>query len=331
MRLDHGHQLQPRPQHGHQRAFRADQRPGDVEAPFRQQAVQVVAGHAPRDVQVVGADLIGVRVAQCPQLRVDLGRPATGALDPVVLLVAGRPDPHPGAVVEQHLQLHDVVDHFPGALSGRPARVVADHAAERAVRVGGRQRPELQAGRPELVVEHIHDDARLHQAGAVLPVDLQQPVAVLRPVQNHRGVGAFAGEAGPAAAGQHRGVVAPAHLDRGHRGFDRTRHHHAERDLPVVRGIGGVRPARSGVEAHLAVDGGGQVAGEGGEVHVAGGLGGRHHRIGEPHGRGHASVTSSDVMSGSRADRFPSPARLPVPPAPKQPRAARLFAAVRVG
>ena len=141
----HRKQLEFGPQHGDQGGFAAHQQPGDVEAMLGEQRVQVVPGHPARDVRVALPDLAGEVVAQPAQPPVDLGPPVTAPLDLRVLLVAGRPAPEPGAVIQQHLQGGDVVHHLAGALSGGPARVVADHPAERAVHVRRRLRAEAQA------------------------------------------------------------------------------------------------------------------------------------------------------------------------------------------
>jgi hypothetical protein len=157
------------------------------------------------------------------------------------------------------LQARDVVDDLAGALGGGAARVVADHPAERAVGVGGRLRPVPQLMLAELLVQHVEHDARLDYARPLIRVDGDQPVTVLRPVDQHSGIGALPGQAGSPATRDDRRPVLAAHADRLDRRLDRAGGDDADRDLPEVRGIGRVGTACAGVEAHLAVDRGGEV------------------------------------------------------------------------
>ncbi len=249
-----GHEFQLGAQHGDERRLAADQQPGHVEAVFRQQGVEVVAGDPARDAGEAPADLVAVSVPQLPQPPVH-GRPQVALpLDPGVLLVAGLAAPEAGAVVEQHLQAGDVVDDLAVCLGGRAAGVVADHAADRAVGVGGGLGAVAQPGGRELPVEFVQDDAGLHHAGVAFGVDGLQPVAVLRPVDHHGRVGALPGQTRPAAPGQHRRPVLPRHGHRLGRRLGRPRQHHADRRPAEVGGVRRVRGPAPGVEPHLAVD-----------------------------------------------------------------------------
>src|SRR5207248_9059914 len=91
------------------------------------------------------------------------------------------------------------------------AGVVAEHPAERAVRVRGRIRPEGEAmplGRDAAQV--VEDAARLYARDAAAGVDLEDVVEVLREVDQHRRVAALAGEARAAAAEDDRRPVLAA-------------------------------------------------------------------------------------------------------------------------
>ena len=268
--LEHGHQLQLRAQDGDQSGLAADEQARHVEAVLGQQGVEVVAGDPARDVGEPGAHLVGVGVAQPAQLPVDRRSAVAAPLDRGVLLVVGRPAPEPGAVVAEHLQRGDVVDHLAGALRGRAAGVVADHAAERAVHVRGGLGTEPQAGRRELAVQLVQHDAGLHHAGAVLRVHGLQFVAVLGPVEHDGGVGALAREARAPAAGEHRRVELPRHRDRLDGRVRGARHHDADRHLAEVRGVGGVGGPAARVEPHLTVHPGPQRRGQRGRVDPAG-------------------------------------------------------------
>jgi hypothetical protein len=76
--------------------------------------------------------------------------------------------------------------------------------------------------RPIELVEH---DPRLDDAGSCLDIDTQQMVAVLRPIDDDRGVRALPGEAGASAAREDRHVVLPADRDRLNRRVHCARHH----------------------------------------------------------------------------------------------------------
>ncbi|GAB3804720.1 hypothetical protein GCM10027605_29300 [Micromonospora zhanjiangensis] len=88
-------------------------------------------------------------------------------------------------------------------------------------------------------------------------------------------------------------MVPAADGDGGHRRVDRAGHHHAERDLPVVGGVGGVRGAGAVVEPDLAVHLGAQVCGEGREVDVVGGFGRAQDRVGQQLGHERSSLILS--------------------------------------
>jgi hypothetical protein len=153
--------------------------------------------------------------------------------------------PEPGAVVEQHFKRLDVVDHLAGPLRGRPAGVVADHPADRAVHVGRGFWPKAQPCGFQLVIQHIQNDPGFHHARPLLLVDFGDPVAVLRPVDDDRRVGALPGEAGATTAGHQRDAVLAAHRDGRGPGLNGAGQHHADGDLPEVRAAGRL-PARPG-------------------------------------------------------------------------------------
>ena len=150
-----GDQAQLGVQDRDQRALAAGQRSGHVEALLGQQRVKVVARYPARDLRVALGDLIRAGLQQLPQGAVDPGAPASGRDDGRVLLVAGRPGPEPLAVMSQHLEPDQVVDRLAVGLRGRPAGVVADHPAQRAVIVGGRLRAEHQPVRSQLRIELV--------------------------------------------------------------------------------------------------------------------------------------------------------------------------------
>jgi hypothetical protein len=149
-------------QDGHAGRLGADEGLREWEVALGQQGGQVVAGDAPGQFRK-RPDTVGVAVAQLAYPPVDVRATFAGVEDPPVLVVGGRADPHPGAVVGEDLQPCHVGGGGAAPLGRRPARVVADHAADRAVVVGRRPRSEHQvvvcSG---LRVQVVEEDARLH-------------------------------------------------------------------------------------------------------------------------------------------------------------------------
>ncbi|HEY1276253.1 MAG TPA: hypothetical protein VGF25_15175 [Thermoleophilaceae bacterium] len=247
------HEPERRLEHGHQRALAAHERAADVEALLREQPVEPVARHSPRDVREPLADERRVVVAQVAHPGVDLAAPAALADDRVQLLRARRPHAQAQAVVGQHLHLHQVVGGAAGHDRVGAAGVVADHAAEGRVlvrgRVGGKRELVALLGHVrELVVDH----AGLHARGAPLRIDVEDPAQELGVVDHDRHVAGLARQARAAAAGEHGRAVLAAGRERRHHVVRVPRQHHADRDLSVVRGVVRVDAAVSAVEVHLA-------------------------------------------------------------------------------
>ena len=139
------HEADFRLQREHARAFAAHQRARHVEAVFRQQLIEVIARHAALDLRKTRAYQFRVSVAQRLQSGVDFAAPAAAQDDLREFGIGGRADPHAHAVVRQDFQRLDVLDRLAGHYRVRAARVVADHAAQRAAAVGGRIGAEGQA------------------------------------------------------------------------------------------------------------------------------------------------------------------------------------------
>ena len=111
----------------------------------------------------------------------------------------------------------------------------------RGVRAGRRGRARLDPGQPPL------------------GVDLEDAVEVLREVDHDGDVAALAGEAGAAAA-RRSGAPCRGRLPPSRHVLHASRDDDADRDLAVVRGVGGVERAAAVVEADLAVDRGRKLA-----------------------------------------------------------------------
>ena len=138
------------------------------------------------------------------------------------------------------------------AQRARAAGIVADHAADGGARGGRDVDREPEAVRLEPAVELVEHDAGLDHAALAGDVELDQVVEIARAVDHQRGVDGLAGLRGAGAARQYADALLARERERVLGFFHRARRHHAERHDLVVRGVGGVAPAREGVELHLA-------------------------------------------------------------------------------
>src|SRR5690606_2500844 len=167
---------------------------------------------------------------------------------------------------EEHAHGDDLVDRLAVLDRVRARRVVRDHAADVGAVGRGDVRRELQAVGGEEAVELVAHHAGLHPHPALLQVQLEDARQVLGDVDDQRLSHGLAGQRRAAAAGEDRRAV-----PRGgaHGGADVVlveRHHDADRRDAVGAGTGGAGGAGLGVEAHLALDRGPQVALEGAGV-----------------------------------------------------------------
>lgn len=240
-------------QHGDEGPLTADERLGQVEPVLRQEGVQVVAGDPPGDVRETVAHLLPVAPDDLAQAPVDLRPAPAGAEDPVELVVRGGADPETGSVVGQDLEAAHVVHGLAVGLGRGATGVVADHAAQGTVAVGGGFGAELEFVRGEQPVELVEHDSGFDHTGPALGVGPDHAVAVLRPVDDDSGVGTLPSQAGPAAAGEDRYTEPRAHPDGRRTGVDAAGNDHPERDLAVVGAVGGVGAETPPVESHLRV------------------------------------------------------------------------------
>ena len=161
------------------------------------------------------------------------------------------PHCHPGAVVQQNLELLDVFARFAAEHRVRSTRVVADHSAQRAVPMRCRIRRKGQLMLFRRIAQLIIDQPRLYPRVALFRIQLNQPVQVLRKVEHHRHIAGLPRKRGPGAAPKNRHVQRAADRHRLHHILHRAGNHHTDRHLPVVRQIRRVDCPRSIVKAHL--------------------------------------------------------------------------------
>ena len=200
-------QPQRRPEHDGARAFGSHQRARDVKPVFRKQLIEVVARHATRDLRKAAPYALSIPVANRSQRRVNLS--ATSALpdDRVELRFGRRADRQLGAVVEQNRRAR--------ARCRRSCRRSASACRTSCCRSCRRGcsgcastdpgRTSADAARP-VPAQRVEDDAGLHAGDALLDIDLENAVHVLREVEHDGDVAALAGEARAGAAREDRRV-----------------------------------------------------------------------------------------------------------------------------
>ena len=101
------------------------------------------------------------------------------------------------------------------------------------------------------VAQHVAHRAGLDAGKALVSIDRQHAIEVLRAVDDERDVHALPAKRGAAAAREDGHAVFPAQRRRGDDVLGAARQQHADGDLAVIRGVGGVRRPRAGIEAHL--------------------------------------------------------------------------------
>src|SRR5258708_39315240 len=114
-------QFQLRFEHDRTSSFSSDERARNVESSFRQEFIQVVAGHSSRNLREARADQAAIVFPDREQLAIDLTTPSTLSDDFGHLRLVGGPHCHLGAVVKQNSQLLHVVDRFPAEQRMRSA------------------------------------------------------------------------------------------------------------------------------------------------------------------------------------------------------------------
>src|SRR5581483_4976724 len=195
-------------------SFRAHQGAGYVEAIFRQQVMQVVAGDATRDVGEFLADEVCVLIGDLLQGYADLFRTfdAAGGHAPRRFASGSGADEgvHPytqtGAIVGDNLEGFDVVVGFAAHDGVDAAGVVADHAAECAAVMAGRIGGECEVMFLGGVAQVVEDYAGLDAGDPALGINLQNLSHVPGEVEDHGYVAALPGQGSPPAAAEQRGA-----------------------------------------------------------------------------------------------------------------------------
>ena len=243
-----------RREHEGARAFGADERARHVEPVLGEEPRQVVAGDAAGNRGIARPDERREPLRERAELPVDLGAAAALRDDARELVRRGLPDRQQSPVARDDLELVDVLVRLPGHDGVHAARVVSDHAAERAARVRRGVRSEREAVALGRVPQVVQDDARLDARPLIGGVDLQDPPEVLRRVDDDSDVAALSRQARARAAPEHGRAEPAAERERLEDVVAVPRDDDPDRDLPVVRGVARVERAAPRVEAHFAAN-----------------------------------------------------------------------------
>ena len=157
-------------------------------------------------------------------------------------------------MVSEDVQLVDILFRFAGHDGVGAAGIVADHPAERVVRVGGGIGAKGEAVLVGGVTEPVEDCAGLDPSVLVVRVERDDAIQIFCAVEHDGDVAALAGEAGSTSPSENWRAVAAADGYRVHDIFGGFWNHDADRNLPVVGAIGGVEGAGTSVEADFAFD-----------------------------------------------------------------------------
>src|SRR5579885_3603223 len=102
--------------------------------------------------------------------------------------------------------------------------------------------------------KRIQDDSRLHAGVLFKWIELEDLIQVFREVDDYSGVAALARQAGAPAAPEYRRSELAACGKRLDNILIRFRYDNADRDLAIVRTVGGIQRAVAVAEAHCALN-----------------------------------------------------------------------------
>jgi hypothetical protein len=140
------------------------------------------------------------------------------------------------------------------------ARVVADHASERAAVVGSGIGCEGEVVLLGFGAEAVQNDSRFYAGDAPRRIDVDDASHVLRKVEDDGGVATLSGKRRASAASKQRSAVVAAKGNGGEDIFFVAGNYNADRNLSVVGAVGCIKRAAARVEANLSA----KVAAEGG-------------------------------------------------------------------
>lgn len=225
-----------------------------MEAIFRKQVVQVIAGDATRNIGILLAHQIAVLITNTPKAGVDVTAPVPRGNDGIEVSLAGLPNTQAESAIGKHFEFFDVLVSLARHHRMNAAGIVADHPTERAAAVAGGIRTKCQVVLFRGGAEMVEHNAGLHASDPALGVELEDVSHVLREVEDDGDVTALAREGSPAAAAEHRNSMLATGGDGGDNVIVVARKNYAYRYLAVIGAVTRVKRTASIVETNFPVD-----------------------------------------------------------------------------
>ena len=244
-----------------ERPFGADQQMRHVVDGLRCQRIEVVAADPALHMREARRNLTGLTLTERQHVAKQVAARHLGVLPSHVARYFA--EMQQGAVGQRGVHRNGIVAH--GAVTQRAAAagIVAGHAADGGARGGGDVDRKPQAVFLQLPVEIVEHNAGLDHAGALLDIERDDSVQILRDIDHDAAVDSLAALRGAAAARRHDASV----IARNRHGAQRVVHgagnDHAERLDLVERRVGGVAAAIQRMEQDIAADFAPEACGEG--------------------------------------------------------------------
>ena len=255
LRLRQRHECDLRFQDNRERPLGSDHQLRHVERPIvADELVQVVTAHPAEHLRIAALDLIGTRTRRAAHLAVAHRLERVAGRRRLQLARVERPEPRERPVGQDDVLFEDVIDGLPVEHGTGTGGVVGHHAAHGGAAGGGDIGREPHPVRLEGRVQLVEDDAGLDARPALGDVDLEQPVEILRRIDDQAAADGLPGLRGAAASQRHGTAMPPADLHGADEIVARRDDHDAERLDLVDAGIGRVQAARNRVETHLALE-----------------------------------------------------------------------------
>ena len=161
---------------------------------------------------------------------------------------------HTNAVVGEDFEFLDVVIRFSSHDGMNAAGVIANHPPESAAvmrgRIGRKGEMVFFSGGAEMIEHH----SRLYAGDSAGRINFKNRRHVSGEIEDDGDVAALAGKRSAAAAAKQGCTEIAAECDRGDHIVCIARQHYADRNLAVIRAVGGVECAAAAIEANFAAN-----------------------------------------------------------------------------
>ena len=165
---------------------------------------------------------------------------------------------HARAVVEQNIELMNLVGgsaRFQTHQRMNAARVIADHAAQRVVRVGGRIGSEREVVLLGFAAKNVEHGPRLNPSQLAVGVDGDNLIEIFGPIHDDGHIAAASREARSATAREDGSAANTGDFNRLDHVIDVAGDDNSDGDLAVIRAVGSVEGPAAGIEPDLTVKG----------------------------------------------------------------------------